>query len=74
MFRWRVGAGVGLLGAIPTGLHAFENPLDSMDSSTQTSLFISSISIALIGYMEAISIANTGTAWLRKPCTVRPGQ
>ena len=60
------GSGVKVLGAIPTGLHSFENPLDGLDRPTMTSLFIASIPIALIGYMESISIASTGKP--RTPC------
>ena len=53
-------AGVKILGPIPSGLQGFLDPLEGMDSATQLALLGNSISIALVGYMESMTIASTG--------------
>lgn len=51
--------GVSILGEIPRGLLGFENPLSGLDSGTQLTLFASAITLALVGYMESMTIAST---------------
>ena len=53
--------GVKSLGPIPSGLQGFLDPLQGIDSATQSALFGNAISIALVGYMESMTIASTGT-------------
>ncbi len=48
-----------VLGYVPSGLQGFLNPLNGMDAGTQLATLGSAVSIALVGYMESMTIACT---------------
>jgi hypothetical protein len=54
-------AGVQVLGDIPVGFLGFENPIKGFDQATQSAIMTNAITLALVGYMEAMSIASVGT-------------
>ena len=61
-----------MLGYIPSGLQSFLSPLTGLDFSTQISLFSAAVSIALVGYMESMTIATTGTTATTASCLTAP--
>jgi MFS superfamily sulfate permease-like transporter len=54
-------AEVKIIGHIPAGLRGHRDVFGGMDAKTRLSVLRASISIALVGYIEAITIASTGS-------------